>query len=58
MHNPDEVRRLTIRIEPDLRKALSAEARRQMRSLCAEIKFRLQQSLERHQPASGRERAA
>jgi hypothetical protein len=57
-YNPDEDRRLTIRLEDDLRQALATEARRQMRSLCCEIKFRLQQSLERHQPASGRERAA
>ena len=48
-YNPDEDRRLTIRLEDDLREALTAEARRQMRSLCSEIKFRLRQTLERHQ---------
>jgi hypothetical protein len=48
-YNPDEDRRLTIRLEDDLREALAAEARRQMRSLCSEIKFRLWQTLERHQ---------
>jgi len=48
-YNPDEDRRLTIRLEDDLREALTAEARRQMRSLCSEIKFRLRQTLERYQ---------
>jgi hypothetical protein len=48
-YNPDEDRRLTIRLEDDLREVLAAEARRQMRSLCSEIKFRLRQTLERHQ---------
>jgi TraY domain len=48
-YNPDEDRRLTIRLEDDLREVLAAEARRQMRSLCSEIKFRLRQSLDRHQ---------
>ena len=46
-YNPDKDRRLTIRLEDDLREALTAEARQQLRSLCAEIKFRLRQSLER-----------
>jgi hypothetical protein len=51
-YNPDEDRRLTIRLDDDLRALLSAEARRQMRSLCSEIKFRLRQTLdERHQDA-------
>jgi hypothetical protein len=44
-YNPDEDRRLTIRLEDDLREMLTAEARRQMRSLCSEIKFRLRQTL-------------
>jgi hypothetical protein len=48
-YNPDEDRRLTIRLEDDLREVLAAEAQRQMRSLCSEIKFRLRQTLERHQ---------
>jgi len=48
-YNPDEDRRLTIRLEDDLREVLAAEARRQMRSLCSEIKFRLRRTLERHQ---------
>ena len=48
-YNPDEDRRLTIRLEDDLREVLAAESRRQMRSLCSEIKFRLRQTLERHQ---------
>jgi len=52
-YNPDEDRRLTIRIEDDLREVLAAEAQRQMRSLCCEIKFRLRQTLdERHQDAA------
>jgi len=52
-YNPDEDRRLTIRIEDDLREVLAAEAQRQMRSLCSEIKFRLRQTLhERHQDAA------
>jgi hypothetical protein len=46
-YDPDEDRRLTIRLEQDLREVLASEARRQMRSLCAEIKFRLRQTLER-----------
>jgi hypothetical protein len=48
-YNPDEDRRLTIRLEDDLREALSAEARQQLRSLCAEIKLRLRQSFDRQQ---------
>jgi hypothetical protein len=44
-YNPDEDRRLTIRLEDDLREVLAAEAQRQMRSLCSEIKFRLRQTL-------------
>jgi hypothetical protein len=44
-YNPDEDRRFTIRLEDDLREALSAEAQRQMRSLASEIKFRLRQTL-------------
>jgi hypothetical protein len=49
-YNPDEDRRLTIRLEDDLRELLTVEAQRQMRSLCCEIKFRLRQTLdERHQ---------
>ncbi len=51
-YNPDEDRRLTIRLEDDLREALTAEARQQLRSLCAEIKFRLRQSLERQDEAT------
>jgi hypothetical protein len=43
------MRILTIRLEDDLREVLAAEARRQMRSLCSEIKFRLRRTLERHQ---------
>jgi hypothetical protein len=43
-YDPDEDRRLTIRLDDDLRALLSAEARRQMRSLCSEIKFRLRQT--------------
>jgi len=51
-YDPDEDRRLTIRLDDDLRALLSAEARRQMRSLCSEIKFRLRQTLdERHRDA-------
>jgi hypothetical protein len=45
-YNPDEDRRLTIRLEEDLRAALTAEARQQLRSLCAEIKLRLRQSFD------------
>ena len=45
-YNPDEDRRLTIRLDDDLREVLAAEARRQMRSLCSEIKFRLRQTLD------------
>jgi hypothetical protein len=41
--------RNNARLEDDLREVLAAEARRQMRSLCSEIKFRLRQTLERHQ---------
>jgi hypothetical protein len=48
-YNPDEDRRLTIRLKDDLREVLTAEARRQMRSLCAEIKLRLRQSFDQHQ---------
>ena len=44
-YNPDEDRRLTIRIEDDLREVLAAEARRQMRSLNGEINTRLKASL-------------
>jgi hypothetical protein len=51
-YNPDEDRRLTIRLEDDLREVLAVEAQRQMRSLCSEIKFRLRQTLERHQDAA------
>ena len=45
-YNPEEDRRLTIRLEDDLREMLTAEARRQMRSLCSEIKCRLRQTLQ------------
>jgi hypothetical protein len=48
-YNPDEDRRLTIRLEDDLREALTAEAQQQLRSLCAEIKLRLRQSFDRQQ---------
>ena len=48
-YNPDEDRRFTLRLDDDLRETLTAEARRQMRSLCSEIKFRLRRTLERHQ---------
>ena len=44
-YDPDEDQRFTLRLEDDLREALTAQARRQMRSLCAEIKFRLRQTL-------------
>ena len=47
MYNPDDDRRFTLRLEDDLREALTAEARRQLRSLSSEIKFRLRQTLER-----------
>jgi predicted HicB family RNase H-like nuclease len=46
--NEDRVR-FTLRLDENLHEALTSEARRQMRSLCAEIKFRLRQTLE-HQP--------
>ena len=50
-HDPYEDNRFTLRLPQDLREALIAEARRQMRSLNCEIKFRLQQTLgERRQP--------
>lgn len=39
--------RFTLRLSDDLREALAAEAQRQMRSLNAEIKVRLRQSLAR-----------
>jgi hypothetical protein len=42
--NPDEDRRFTLRLEDDLREVLAAEAQRQMRSLCSEIKFRLRKA--------------
>jgi hypothetical protein len=48
--DPDENRRFTLRLPQDLHEALASEAQRQLRSLCAEIKFRLRQTLER-QPA-------
>jgi hypothetical protein len=48
-YDPDENRRFTLRLEQDLHEALTSEAQRQMRSLCAEIKFRLRQTLEQHQ---------
>jgi hypothetical protein len=51
-YNPDEDRRLTIRLPDDLREALTAEARQQLRSLCSEINFRLRQSLERQDEAT------
>jgi hypothetical protein len=51
-YNSDEDQRLTIRLEDDLREALTAEARQQLRSLCSEIKFRLRQSLERQDEAT------
>jgi hypothetical protein len=51
-YNADQDRRLTIRLEDDLREALTAEARQQLRSLCSEIKFRLRQSLERQDEAT------
>jgi hypothetical protein len=52
-------RRFTLRLERDLREALTAEARRQMRSLNSEIHVRLRQTLERHQPElRGREQAS
>ena len=53
-YNPDEDRRLTIRLEDNLREVLASEARRQMRSLCSEIKFRLWQTLDER---GGREKA-
>jgi hypothetical protein len=46
-YNPDKDRRLTIRLEDDLREALTEEARQQLRSLCSEIKLRLRQSFDR-----------
>ena len=50
-YNPDEDRRFTLRLDDDLRERLIAEAQRQMRSLCCEIKFRLRQTLvEQRQP--------
>jgi hypothetical protein len=48
-YNSDEDQRLTIRLEDDLREALIAEARQQLRSLCSEIKLRLRQSFDRQQ---------
>jgi hypothetical protein len=48
-YNSDEDQRLTIRLEDDLREALTAEARQQLRSLCSEIKLRLRQSFDRQQ---------
>jgi hypothetical protein len=45
--DPDENRRFTLRLPQDLHEALASEAQRQLRSLCAEIKFRLRQTLER-----------
>jgi hypothetical protein len=48
-YNADQDRRLTIRLEDDLREALTAEARQQLRSLCSEIKLRLRQSFDRQQ---------
>ena len=51
-YNSDEDQRITIRLEDDLRDVLTVEARRQMRSLCSEIKFRLRQSLERQDEAT------
>ena len=44
-------RRFTLRLERDLRERLTAEARRQMRSLNSEIHVRLRQTLERGAPA-------
>jgi hypothetical protein len=46
MEDNDRVR-VNLRLEQSLREALRAEARREMRSLTAEINWRLQQSLER-----------
>jgi hypothetical protein len=51
-YNSGEDQRLTIRLEDDLREALTAEARQQLRSLCSEIKFRLRKSLERQDEAT------
>jgi predicted HicB family RNase H-like nuclease len=46
MSYPSDENRFTLRLEPDLRELLAAEARRQMRSLNSEIKVRLRQTLE------------
>jgi predicted HicB family RNase H-like nuclease len=50
-YDPEDRRPFTLRLEQDLHEALIAEAQRQMRSLCCEIKFRLRQTLiEQRQP--------
>ena len=46
-YNRANDRRFTLRLERDLREALTAEARRQMRCLNSEIVIRLKQSLRR-----------
>jgi hypothetical protein len=46
-YDPEDRRPFTLRLEQDLHEALTAEARRQLRSLAAEIKYRLRQTLER-----------
>jgi hypothetical protein len=50
-YNPDEDQRFTLRLEDGLREVLTAEARRQERSLCAEIVYRLRRSLEQSEGA-------
>ena len=45
-YDHDENRRFTLRLEQDLHEALTAEARRQLRSLNCEIQFRLRQTLQ------------
>jgi predicted HicB family RNase H-like nuclease len=46
-YNSNVDRRFTLRLDDDLREVLTAAAQRQLRSLNAEIKFRLRQTLER-----------
>jgi hypothetical protein len=45
---PSDERRFTLRLDPDLRELLVAEARRQMRCLNSEIVIRLKRSVKRH----------
>jgi hypothetical protein len=49
--------RFSLRLNAELKEALAAAARRQMRSLCREIEFRLQQALQHDDAALGREEA-